>query len=80
MMSAFIFIQFAASGGMTNARAAHDALHAVRGVKTVHFVAGPTDIIVFVDAADQNALMETVGAIRGVPGVASTDTRIVLPI
>ena len=80
MMAAFIFIQIAVSGGLEEMRALHDALHAVDGVKTVHFLAGPTDVIALVEAADQMALGESLGKIRGVKGVASTDTRIVWPI
>ena len=80
MMAAFIFIQIAVSGGLEEMRALHDALHAVDGVKTVHFLAGPTDVIAFVEAADQAALGESLGKIRGIKGVASTDTRIVWPM
>jgi hypothetical protein len=80
MMAAFVLIQMAVSGGWAEARALHNALHAVAGVKTVHFLAGATDIIAFVEVADQTALMETLGKIRAVNGVASTDTRIVWPI
>ena len=80
MMSAFVFIQVGETGSWDEMRALHDALHAVTGVKTVHFLAGPTDVIVFVDAADQPSLAEALGAIRAVKGVASTDTRIVWPI
>jgi DNA-binding Lrp family transcriptional regulator len=80
MMAAFVFVQLGVTGGWTDARALHDAMHAVGGVKTVHFVAGPTDIIAFVETADTSALMEAVGKIRGLDGVASTDTRIVLPM
>ena len=80
MMSAFVFIQVAETKGWDEMSALHDALHAVAGVKTVHFVAGPTDIIVFVDAADQPALVEALGTIRAVKGVGSTDTRIVWPV
>jgi nitrate reductase NapAB chaperone NapD len=79
-MSAFVFIQVGETEGWDEMRALHDALHAVAGVKTVHFVAGPTDIIVFVDATDQPALVETLGNIRAVKGVANTDTRIVWPM
>ena len=61
-------------------RALHDALHAVDGVKTVHFLAGPTDVIALVEAADQAALGESLGKIRGIKGVTSTDTRIVWPM
>ena len=80
MMAAFVFVQMTVSGGWEQMRALHDALHAVAGVKRVHFVAGPTDIIVFAEGADQAALADTLGKIRGVKGVASTDTRIVWPV
>jgi hypothetical protein len=79
-VAAFIFIQIALSGGMEGMRTLHNALHAVEGVKSVHFVAGPTDVIAFVEAADQMALGESLGKIRGVDGVVSTDTRIVWPM
>ena len=80
MLSAFVFIIVTGLGDVTSARKLHDALHAVSGVKTVHYVAGPTDIVVFVEAADQAALMKTLGELRAVNGVASTDTRIVMPL
>ena len=80
MMAAFVFIQMGVSGGWADAQALHKALHGIAGVKTVHFLAGPTDIIAFVEAADQSALMQTVGNIRAVKGVASTDTRVVWPV
>lgn len=76
MTAAFVFVQI---GGSTNIRALHDALHGISGVKTVHFLAGPTDAILFLEVADQMELMKTVGEIRATSGVASTDTRIVLP-
>lgn len=80
MMSAFVLVQVDVSGGSADVGAIHDALHAISGVKTVHFVAGPTDAIVFLEAADQMELMRTVGEIRATNGVASTDTRITLPL
>jgi hypothetical protein len=80
MMAAFVFVQLGGTGERADARAIHDAIHAVSGVKTVHFVAGPTDMIAFVEVADMSALMEAVGKIRGLNGVASTDTRIILPL
>ncbi|NIL97036.1 MAG: hypothetical protein GTO62_07845, partial [Planctomycetales bacterium] len=67
-MAAFVLIQIEVSGGMEGMGALHDALHAVDGVKSVHFLAGPTDVIVFVEAADQEALGESLGQIRGVNG------------
>ena len=80
MMAAFVLIKMAISGGWDELRSVHQSLHAVAGVKTVHFVAGPTDAIVFVEGADQSALAESLGKIRGVKGVSSTDTRIVWPL
>jgi len=56
------------------------ALRGIAGVKQAHAVAGPTDCIAFVEAADQEALIAVVSAIRAVEGVASTDTRIAWPI
>lgn len=80
MMAAFVFVQMAGSGGWEEIDSLHEALHAVAGVKTVHFLAGPTDVIVFVEGADQAALADTLGLLRGVKGVGSTDTRIVWPL
>jgi hypothetical protein len=77
MTSAFVFIQVTGLSDRSGMQSLHDGLHAVSGVKTVHFVAGPTDVIVYVEAADQAALIEAVGGMRGVRGVGSTDTRIV---
>ena len=79
MMSAFVFVTVADMTGASDVATIHKALHAVPGVKTVYFVAGPTDVICFVEAADQAGLMECVGKIHAVKGVARTDTRIVLP-
>ena len=80
MMAAFVFVQMAVSGVWEEMNTLHEALHAVAGVKTVHFVTGPTDIILFVEGADQAAFADTLGMIRGVKGVASTDTRMVWPL
>ncbi len=80
MTSAYVLIQLAAGSGRTDIGQIHTALHAIQGVKTVHVLTGPTDVIAFVEVADQAALMEALGKIRGVKGVASTDTRIVMPI
>jgi len=77
MMAAFVMIQAAVSADL---RALHGALHAIAGVKTVHFLAGPTDALAFVEAADQAGLMEALGKIRATNGVAGTDTRIVWPM
>lgn len=78
-MAAFVFVQISVPG-WDAMRKLHEALHAVPGVKTVHFLAGPTDVILFVEGADQRALAESIGKVRGVKGVASTDTRMVWPV
>ena len=76
MVAALVFIQI---GNRTDFDGLHMELHAVPGVKTVHFLAGPTDVIAFVEAADMKAFMSISGKLRGVKGVMSTDTRFVLP-
>ena len=77
MMSAFVMIQI---GNAPDMKGIHAALHAIPGVKSVYFLAGPTDVIAFVDVADQAGMMDAIGKIRAVKGVASTDTRIVVPV
>ena len=77
MISAYILMQAGLAGDV---KELHTALHAVPGVKTVHFLAGPTDGMLFVEAADQAALLQTIGKIRAVKGVTASDTRIVWPI
>ena len=76
-MAAFVMIQIGNAGDLN---ALHMALHAVAGVKTVHFLAGPTDVLALIEGEDLSALTATVAQIRAVPGVASTDTRVVLPL
>jgi len=80
MMAAFVLVKMTASGGWEEINVLHMALHAIAGVKTVHFVAGPTDVIVFAEGADQATLAGTIGNIRQTQGVSSTDTRIVWPV
>ena len=80
MVAAFILIQVASAVGWGNAPTIHSSLHAVPGVKTVHFLTGPTDILVYVEAASQTALIDVLGKVRAVKGVGSTDTRLVLPV
>ena len=80
MVAAFVLIQVASAVGWSNAPAIHNALHAVPGVKTVHFLTGPTDIIIYVEAASNEVLMDILGKVRAVKGVGGTDTRVVLPV
>ena len=72
MTAAYVLIQLSA----TDPREALTAVRGIAGVKQAHVLAGPTDCIAFVEAADPEALGATIVAIRGVKGVASTDTRI----
>lgn len=79
MMAAFVLVKMTASGGWGEIDVLHKALHTIAGVKTVHFVAGPTDAVIFAEGADQAALAATIGKIRQTQGVSSTDSRIVWP-
>ena len=79
MISAFILVNVA-PGFTGDIEAAHKAAHAVPGVKTVHFLLGPIDAVVFVEVKDMQALGDTIRALHAVPGVGSVDTRLVLPI
>ena len=80
MVSAHILIESQGVGQLSDVRAAHDALHQIQGVKTVHFVMGPIDAIVYVEAADLQALVEVIGKVHAVKGVGKTDTCIVMPM
>lgn len=77
MQGAVVKIQVSAGADMN---ALHKELHGVQGVKEVYMLAGPTDAICMVEGADVAGVTKSVLAIRGVKGVASTDTRIILPI
>ena len=56
-------------------------LKGIRGVKSVHVVTGPYDVIVFVEAKDLATLTDTVlDRIHKVKGVVDTNTAIVAEI
>jgi DNA-binding Lrp family transcriptional regulator len=56
-------------------------IKSLRGVKSVHVVTGPYDIIVFVEAPNLDALTSTVvDGIHKVKGVVDTNTAIVVEI
>lgn len=75
MFAAYILIQLNAP----DPRKVIKGIRGVAGVKQAHILAGPTDCIAFVEAADPDALGNVIVAIRGVKGVAGTDTRIAMP-
>jgi hypothetical protein len=79
MISAFVFVNVA-PGYSGDIESAHNAAHAVPGVKTVHFLLGPIDAVLYVEVKDMQALSDTIRALHAVPGVGATDTRLVLPI
>ncbi len=80
MVGAFVFIQVSGLSSEKDASNVHKALHAIPGVKTVHFLMGPTDVVAYIEAADQAAVFASVGKMRAVKGVATTDTRLVMPM
>jgi hypothetical protein len=80
MVGAFVFITVAAGTAWGDAATMHSSLHAVPGVKGVFFLSGAVDVLAQVEAADQKALMESLGKIRAVKGVATTDTRMIWPV
>jgi uncharacterized protein with GYD domain len=75
MTSAYILMQLSTP----DPREIMESIRAVAAVKQAHLLAGPTDCIAYVEATDQEALAATIIALRGVKGVASTDTRITVP-
>ena len=75
MTGAYILMQMNA----TDPRKVMKSIRGVTGVKQAHLLAGPTDCIAYVETADQDALTTTIVALRGVKGVASTDTRLTVP-
>jgi DNA-binding Lrp family transcriptional regulator len=77
MQGAIVKVQIS---GNTDLGGLHKELHGVENVKEVYFLAGPTDVVCHVEAADTDALMHSILKIRGIKGVASTDTRFILPV
>jgi DNA-binding Lrp family transcriptional regulator len=77
MQGAIVMMQIS---GSTDISGLHKELHAVENVKEVYLLAGPTDALCHVEAADVDALVNTVMKIRGMKGVADTDTRFILPL
>ena len=75
MTDAYILMQLNAP----DPRETMESIRAVAGVKQAHLLAGPTDCIAYVEATDQEALATTIITLRGLKGVASTDTRITVP-
>ena len=77
MQGAIVLVQISAG---VDVGKVHKDLHGVGNVKEVYFLAGPTDALCHLECSDMASLTSTVMKIRGVAGVASTDSRIILPI
>ncbi len=77
MQGAIVLVQLSSGSDIG---AVHKELHGVENVKEVFLLAGPTDALCHVEAADVDAVTRTVMKLRGVRGVASTDTRFILPL
>ena len=77
MQGAIVMVQVS---GTTDLSALHKELHGAENVKEVYFLAGPTDVVCHVEAADTDALMHSILKIRGMKGVGNTDTRFILPV
>jgi DNA-binding Lrp family transcriptional regulator len=57
------------------------ALRSLEPVKQAHACWGQPDIFAFVEAADDQALVDTVlTTIQGFPGIRTTETHIVAPV
>lgn len=77
MQGAIVMVQVSAGSDLG---AVHKGLHGCENVKEVYFLAGPTDAICHVEAPDVASVTRSVMKIRAVSGVASTDTRFILPL
>jgi hypothetical protein len=76
MTAAYILMQLNA----TDPREVMKNIRTVAGVKQAHLLVGPTDCIAYVETEALESLGDIVVALRGVQGVASTDTRIAVPV
>ncbi len=73
MLAAYVFIQLSANDFAKVVA----GLRAIPAVKQAHVLLGPTDCIAYVECPSQEALRETIMAIRAVHGIVNTDTRYV---
>jgi DNA-binding Lrp family transcriptional regulator len=75
MVEAYVMI----TAAIGKVRQAAQELRRLKGVKSVHVVTGPYDIIVFVEAKDLSTLTNTVvSGIHKIRGIVDTNTAIVV--
>ena len=77
MVQAYVLI----TAAIGKVRQVSKELEGLRGVKSVHVVTGPYDIIVFVEAKDLGTLTNTVvEGTHKIKGVVDTNTAIVVEL
>ncbi|MBA7606584.1 MAG: Lrp/AsnC family transcriptional regulator [Hadesarchaea archaeon] len=77
MVQAYILI----TAAIGKVRQVSKELEGLRGVRTVHVVTGPYDLVVFVEAKDLSTLTNTVvEGIHKIKGVVDTNTAIVVEL
>lgn len=77
MVQAYVLI----TAAIGKVRQVSKELEGLRGVRTVHVVTGPYDLVVFVEAKDLSTLTNTVvEGIHKIKGVVDTNTAIVVEL
>ena len=77
MVQAYVLI----TAAIGKVRQVSKDIEGLRGVKSVHVVTGPYDIVVFVEAKDLSILTNTVvEGIHRIKGVVDTNTAIVVEL
>ncbi len=77
MVQAYVLI----TAAIGKVRQVSKDIEGLRGVKSVHVVTGPYDIVVFVEAKDLGILTNTVvEGIHRIKGVVDTNTAIVVEL
>ena len=75
MVEAYVLI----TAAIGKVRQASQELRRLKGVKSVHIVTGPYDLVVFVEAKDLSTLTNTVvSEIHKIKGIVDTNTAIVV--
>jgi DNA-binding Lrp family transcriptional regulator len=75
MVEAYVLI----TAAIGKVRQASQELRRLTGVKSVHIVTGPYDLVVFVEAKDLSMLTNTVvSGIHKIKGIVDTNTAIVV--
>ena len=77
MVQAYVLI----TAAIGKVRQVSKELEGLRGVRTVHVVTGPYDLVVFVEAKDLSTMTNTVvEGIHKIKGVIDTNTAIIVEL